>query len=268
MRKLLALCLLVLALLSPLRAQGAVQGPPLPDGFSALTSQDDGSLPSIDFKIGGGQRSPRSLSGAVQIVLLMTLLSLGPAILMTLTSFTRVVVVLSFMRRAMSVGDLPPNLIVTGLAFFLSLFIMRPVLRDLNEQAFKPYQEEKVSLGEATDKAATIMTRFLLKQTREKDLALIVELSGEPMPKSREEVPFLLVVPAFALSEIKTSFEMGFVVFLPFLVIDLVISCILISMGMFTLPPVMISTPFKLLLFVMVDGWNLVIKSLAQSFVA
>ena len=231
----------------------------------APPTSDDG-LPSIQLQIGGGKKDPKSVGGAIEIVLLMTALTMLPAIVMTLTSFTRIVIVFAFMRRAMSVGDLPPNLVVTGLAFFLSLFIMRPVLEDLNTQALKPYTEEKISFTQATDVAAGVMTKFLLKQTREKDLALILELAGKNAPRSRAEVPFLMVVPAFALSEVKTAFEMGFVIFLPFLVIDLVVSCILISMGMFTLPPVMISTPFKLLLFVLVDGWNLLIKSLVQSF--
>jgi flagellar biosynthetic protein FliP len=269
-RPLLLLALAVLPVLAA-RAEAApqttqqdvLQGPPLPP---ALEQELALRVPSLRLDIGGGDGSRRSVSGAVEIVILMTLITLAPGIVMTLTSFTRIVIVLSFMRRAMAIQELPPNLVITGLAFFLSLFIMRPVLLELNRVALEPYNKEELTLVEAADTASAVMTKFLLKQTRQKDLELVYELSGEERPQSREDVPFLLAVPAFALSEVKTAFEMGFVLFLPFLVIDLVISAILIAMGMFTLPPVVISTPFKLLLFVLVDGWSLVIRSVAQSF--
>jgi flagellar biosynthetic protein FliP len=267
MKRLLARLLLALtafvATPAAAAAQNQTQGPPPPASSGA---QGTGGFPSLRLELGGGDGSPKSVGGAVEIVLLMTILTLAPGIVMTLTSFTRIVIVLSFMRRAMAIQELPPNLVITGLSFFLSLFIMRPVLLELNREALEPYTKEEISFGQAADKAGSVMTKFLLKQTRPKDLELVYELSGEKRPQAREDVPFLLAVPAFALSEVKTAFEMGFVLFLPFLVIDLVISSILIAMGMFTLPPVVISTPFKLLLFVLVDGWNLVVRSVAQSF--
>ncbi len=228
------------------------------------------SLPGVagggGITIDLGRSSPKRLTTAVEIVLFLTLLSLAPAAVLSLTSFTRIVIVLSFMKRAMSIQEMPPPLVVTGLAFFLSLFIMKPVFGRIYDEAWKPYSEEKISIGQAAERAETVMSGFLMKQTRETDLALMYEVAGKRPPASPQDVPFSLLVPAFVLSEIKTAFTMGFVLFLPFLVIDIVISSVLISMGMFTLPPIVISTPFKVLLFILVDGWNLVIHSAVKSF--
>jgi flagellar biosynthetic protein FliP len=167
----------------------------------------------------------------------------------------------------MTIQELPPNLVITGLSFFMTLFLMRPILNELDQSVLTPYRQETITLGQAGERAAAVMTGFMLKQTREQDLALMYELANEPLPQTPQEVPFLLVVPAFSLSEVKTAFEKGFVILLPFLIIDLVISSILFSFGMFMLPPPVFSTPCKLLLCVLVYGWNLVIRSAAHSFV-
>ncbi|MFN9946793.1 MAG: flagellar type III secretion system pore protein FliP, partial [Planctomycetota bacterium] len=205
---------------------------------------------------------------ALEIVLLMTLLAMAPAIIMTMTCFTRIVVVLSFLKRAMSMQDLPPALITTGFALFMTLFVMKPVVSDVYTQAYEPYVAGTMDWKQAAEVAGRRMNQFMLSQTREEDVALILELSRTPRPATALETPFHVAVPAFVLSEIKTAFQMGFVLFLPFVVIDLVISSILVSMGMFSLPPVVVSTPLKLLLFILVGGWDLVVTSLAQSFTA
>ncbi len=245
-------------------AQGAPSlgaGPGAP--ASGTAGSGSGGSISIDFGKGGKRAR---LSSAVEIVLFLTLLTLAPAIILSLTSFTRIIIVLSFMKRAMSIQEMPPTMVVTGLAFFLSLFIMKPVLGRLYEEAWVPYTEERISIAEAGSRAEEVLGGFLMRQTRETDLALMYGIAKKSPPASPSDVPFHLLVPAFVLSEIKTAFTMGFVLFLPFLVIDIVISAVLISMGMFTLPPIVISTPFKVLLFILVDGWNLVIQSAIQSF--
>ena len=196
----------------------------------------------------------------------MTLLTLAPALVLSLTAFTRIIIVLSFMKRAMSVQEMPPAMIVTGLSLFLTLFVMKPVLTELNDQVLTDYNADKINIIEAGDRAAKIMGVWLLQQTRETDLELMYDIAKKTPPKTKEEIPFHMLVPAFVISEVKTAFQMGFVLFLPFLVIDIVISALLISMGMFTLPPIVISTPFKILLFILVDGWNLVIRSTIESF--
>jgi len=254
---------------NPSSAAPTLSGAPLPIPQGGVQpgglSNSGGSLLNLQI----GDPKGKRLTSTVEIVLLMTLLTLAPAILLTLTSFTRIIIVLSFMKRAMSIQEMPPSLVVTGLSFFLTIFIMKPVLMDLNTTALQPYQENKITMEEAGKRAESIMGDWLMKQTRVSDLALMYEISDTPMPeesKLREETPFHFLVPAFVISEIKTAFQMGFVLFLPFLVIDIVIASLLISMGMFTLPPVVISTPFKILLFVLVDGWNIVLKSAIESY--
>lgn len=219
---------------------------------------------TLDIRSGDGKRT---LGSALEIMLLMTLLAMAPAIVMTMTCFTRIVVVLSFLKRAMSMQDLPPAMITTGFALFMTIFVMRPVVSDIHEQAWLPYTENRMEWRQAADIASRRMNQFMLAQTREEDIALILELSRTPRPATALDTPFHVAVPAFVLSEIKTAFQMGFVLFLPFVVIDLVISSILVSMGMFSLPPVVVSTPLKLLLFILVGGWDLVVSSLAKSFV-
>ncbi len=222
--------------------------------------------PGFKIQIDTGDETRGKLSTTVEMVLFITLLTLAPAIVLSMTSFTRIIIVLSFMKRAMSIQEMPPATVVTGLALFLSLFIMKPVYSQLYEEALNPYLEEKLSIDDAGTRASKIMSEFMLGQTRDTDLELMYRVAEQDPPESAEQIPFHLVVPAFVLSEIKTAFQMGFVLFLPFLVIDLVIASVLISMGMFTLPPIVISTPFKVLLFILVDGWNLVIQSAIQSY--
>lgn len=209
------------------------------------------------------------MSTAVEIAVLLTVLSLLPAILITITSFTRIVIVLSFVRRALSTNELPPNPVIIGLALFLTTFVMAPVATRIQEQAWKPYKAGTASLEQAGDAAWVELSSFLIANTRQSELDLFKELAHDPQSEGAQptELPLRVVVPAFVLSELKTSFQMGFLLFLPFLVIDLVVSSVLLSMGMFMLPPVMVSTPIKILLFVMVDGWHLVCHSLVTSFV-
>jgi flagellar biosynthetic protein FliP len=215
---------------------------------------------------GGGLRS----ATAVEIAVLLTVLSLLPAILVTITSFTRIIIVLSFVRRALGVNELPPNPVLIGLSLFLTSFVMAPVATRIHEKAWAPYKAGTIEIDVAGDLAWGEMRGFLLANTRQSELDLFKEMAqiqDAPDEAAPVELPMRVVVPAFVLSELKTAFQMGFLLFLPFLVIDLVVSSVLLSMGMFMLPPVMISTPFKILLFVLVDGWHLVCQSLVTSFV-
>ena len=206
------------------------------------------------------------LSTAVEIALLLTLLSLLPAILITITSFTRIVIVLSFVRRALSTNELPPNPVIIGLALFLTTFVMAPVAERIHAGAWEPYQAGELDFQEAGEAAWSELRGFLLANTREGELELFARMAGEEIVADAHPT-LRVVVPAFVLSELKTAFQMGFLLFLPFLVIDLVVASILLSMGMFMLPPVMISTPFKILVFVLVDGWHLVCHSVVTSFI-
>jgi flagellar biosynthesis protein FliP len=190
-----------------------------------------------------------------------------PAVLMTMTSFTRIVIVFHFLRQALGTQEMPNNQILLGLALFLTVFIMAPVGERVNTLALQPAMAGQISVGQALERGAPPLREFMLKQTREKDLALFVELSKSPRPKTPEELPMRVVVPAFVISELKTGFQMGFFLFIPFLLIDLVVSTTLLSMGMMQLPPAMISLPFKIMLFVMIDGWNLIVGSVVRSFV-
>ena len=205
-------------------------------------------------------------SPLIETFLLISFLSLAPAILIMLTSFTRIVVVLSFLRHAFGGQSVPPNMVVVGLALFLTFFIMTPTIQAINEKAVIPYMEDEVSFGEAIDVAVPPLKEFMLKQTRQKDIALFSGMSKKAIPETPGDITMGVLIPAFAISELKTAFEIGFLLFLPFLIVDMVIASILLSMGMMMLPPVMISLPFKLLLFVLVDGWNLVIGSVMRSF--
>jgi flagellar biosynthetic protein FliP len=207
-----------------------------------------------------------SVSAPLQIVIVLTLLSFLPAVLVIMTSFTRIVIVFHFLRQALGTQDMPPNQVLIGLTLFLTAFIMAPVAERINERAVQPALAGRLSLGDAVVQAGPPLREFMLKQTRQADLALFVELSKTARPASPADLPMLVVIPAYAISELKTGFQMGFFIFVPFLLIDLVVSTTLLSMGMLQLPPAMISLPFKLLLFVMVDGWNLIVSSLVRSF--
>lgn len=220
-------------------------------------------LISIDLPGGG---TPGENSVVLEIFLLLTVLSLVPAILVMLTAFTRIIMVLSLLRQAMGTAQMPPNQILIGLALFLTVFVMTPVWTTINQEALQPYLARTLSREQALDKALAPVRRFMIQQTREKDLALFVEIAKVERPKNIEAVPTTVIIPAFIISEIKTAFQIGLLLYVPFLIIDMVVSSVLLSMGMMMLPPVMISLPFKILLFVMVDGWHLLIKSLIVSF--
>jgi flagellar biosynthetic protein FliP len=226
------------------------------------------TFPIPTFNIGVGESTtPHDLGMNLQIMLLITVLSLAPTVLIMLTSFTRVIIVFSFMRQAMGTPSMPSNAILVNMALILTLFIMNPVYTRIYDNAVKPYMNKKISQAEAFHRAMIPLRAFMFKQTREEDLKLFLSARGIKIkPKSRKDISFFTLMPAFVMSEVKTAFQMGVVIFVPFLVIDMVVASTLMSMGMIMLPPVMISLPFKVLLFVMSDGWSLVIKSLVDSF--
>lgn len=237
--------------------------------LSPLVESEASSASVIPASISAASVAPDRTSTAVEIAILLTVLSLLPAILVTITSFTRIVIVLSFVRRALSVNELPPNPVIIGLALFLTTFVMGPVASRVFDRAWAPYRAGTLSIEEAGNRAWGELSQFLVANTRTSELELFADMAHiESMPaEGANALPMRVIVPAFVLSELKTAFQMGFLLFLPFLVIDLVVSSVLLSMGMFMLPPVMISTPFKILVFVLVDGWHLVCQSLVTSFV-
>jgi len=222
------------------------------------------SIPTVNLSIGGPDHSRASTT--VQLIILLTVLTIAPTILLLMTCFTRIVVVLSLLRHALSTQTVPPNQIIIGLALFLTFFVMAPTWQKITTDALQPYYEDRISGEEAMARASQPIKGFMLRQTREKDLALFVKMSAEKKPAKPEDVSLKTLIPAFVISELKTAFQMGFIIYLPFFVIDMVVSSVLLSMGMMMLPPIMISLPFKLLLFVLVDGWHLVVGSLVQSF--
>jgi len=202
----------------------------------------------------------------IEVFLLISFLSFLPAVLIMFTSFTRIVIVLSFLRHAFGGQNIPPTPVIMGLSLFLTFFVMSPTIDVINQNAVQPYIQKSINFGEAMEKASPPLKTFMLKQTRQKDIALFLDISKKQAPASLMDLPMGTLVPAFAISELKTAFEIGFLLFLPFLVVDMVVASILLSMGMMMLPPVMISLPFKLLLFVLVDGWNLVVGSMMRTF--
>ena len=232
---------------------------------SAFAAAPPLPLPNISLNIGGAADQGKAAT-VVQLLLILTVLSLAPAILLMLTSFTRILIVLSLLRHALGTQQMPSNQIVIGLALFLTFFIMAPVWQQVNEEALKPYYEDRITGEEAFSLAAAPIKNFMLKQTREKDLALFVKISKEKRPEQPSDISLPVLIPAFVISELKTAFQIGFLIFLPFFIIDIVVASILLSMGMMMLPPIMISLPFKLLLFVLVDGWYLIVESLVRSF--
>ncbi|MTI69473.1 MAG: flagellar type III secretion system pore protein FliP [Firmicutes bacterium] len=222
-------------------------------------------VPGLD--IGFNQDGePEEVVSSLKLLILFTFLTLAPSFIILMTSFTRIIVVLSLLRNAVGTQQTPPNQILIALALFMTLFIMSPVYGEVIDDAINPYLDGTISQEEAIEVGSEPIKEFMLKQTREKDLALFINMSKMDLPNERLDTPFRVLVPAFVISELKTAFQIGFLLFIPFIVIDLIVASILMSMGMFMLPPVMISLPFKLLLFVMVDGWFIVIKSLIESF--
>jgi flagellar biosynthetic protein FliP len=222
-------------------------------------------IPQVNVGVSAAN-NPQEVATSLQILFLLTILSLAPSILVMMTSFTRIIVVLSFLRSALGTQQMPPNQVIIGLALFLTVFTMAPYWTQVNQQAIQPYMAGTLAQDVALDKAMAPIREFMLKQTRENDLALFVNLSETPRPSGPEEVPTFVLIPAFVISELKTAFQIGFLIYIPFIVIDMVVASTLMSMGMMMLPPVTISLPFKILLFILVDGWHLVIRSLVTSF--
>ncbi|QOY34481.1 flagellar type III secretion system pore protein FliP [Anaerobacillus isosaccharinicus] len=209
---------------------------------------------------------PQNLAATIQLLLLMTVLTLAPSILILMTCFTRIIIVLSFVRTGLATQQMPPNQVLIALALFITFFIMSPILSEVNETALQPLFNDELTQEEAFERATIPFRYFMAEHTREKDLALFMGYAGMERPETIEDIPLSALVPAFAISELKTAFQIGFMIFVPFLVIDMVVASVLMSMGMMMLPPVMIALPFKILLFVMVDGWYLVVRSLLLSF--
>ncbi|WP_195573185.1 flagellar type III secretion system pore protein FliP [Paenibacillus sp. 1001270B_150601_E10] len=221
-------------------------------------------IPDIDISVGG--EGTQSGVTSMSLVLLITILSIAPAILILMTSFTRIVIVLGFVRTSLGTQQMPPNQILIGLALFMTFFVMSPTIGQVNEVAVQPYIKGEITQTQALEKASVPMKKFMASHTREKDLLLFMKYTKTEKPSSVEDIPITVLVPAYAISELKTAFQMGFMIFIPFLIIDMVVASTLMSMGMMMLPPVMISLPFKILLFILVDGWHLVVQSLLSSF--
>jgi flagellar biosynthetic protein FliP len=236
-------------------------------GLAVVSTQAQAqvTLPSINlgFKT---TENPQEVVNAVKIVMVMTVLTLAPAILIMMTAFTRLIIVLSFLRQAIGVQQMPPNQLLVGLALFLTFFIMGPSFTEMNAKGIQPYLAGKISQEVALEQGLAPLRKFMFKQTRSQDLSLFVRLSKVETPKTLAEVPTIVLIPAFVISELKTAFQIGFIIFLPFLVIDMVAASVLMAMGMMMLPPVVISLPLKIMLFVLVDGWALIIGSMVNSF--
>ena len=222
-------------------------------------------IPSLSIGVETSE-NPNDVAAVLQIIALLTILTLAPAILILMTSFTRLVVVFHFLRQAMGTQQSPPNQVLIGLSLFITFFIMSPVWQPIYGNALRPYFDKEVSYTEAFERAQVPLRNFMVRNTREKDLALFVKTAQVTRPQSKEDVSLLVLIPAFVISELKTAFIIGFILYVPFLIIDMVVASVLLSMGMMMLPPIMISLPFKLMLFVLVDGWNLVVGSLINSF--
>ncbi len=225
------------------------------------------AIPRVDFSVGGQDATgPTQISGTLKILAAFTIISLAPAIIMLMTCFTRIVIVLSFVRQSLGVQGMPPNQVMMGLALFLSFFVMAPVGRQINTEALQPYMEGKLSEKKALELGLAPLRTFMLDHTRTKDLMLFLEMSNVEPPESPQDVPLYVLIPSFVISELTTAFHMGFLIFIPFLLLDFVLASVLMSMGMVMLPPALISLPLKVMLFVLVDGWHLVIGSLVRSF--
>lgn len=234
--------------------------------YKAQAAPQDTPVPNVNITV-GNTTNPKDYVSNIKLLVMLTLISVLPSFLIMMTSFTRIVVVFSFLKNAIGAQQSIPNQVLIGLALFLTIFIMQPVYNDINANALQPYMDNKITQQQAIDIGSKPLRQFMLKQTRQKDLKLFIEAAKLDTAKIDENtVPLYVVIPAFAISELKTAFQIGFLIFLPFLIIDMVVSSVLMSMGMFMLPPAMISLPFKLLLFVLVDGWYLLVKSLIMSF--
>ena len=223
------------------------------------------NLPTLSLGVSEAT-TPAEVSTALQVLFVLTILSVTPAILLMTTAFTRIIIVLGFVRQAMGTQNTPPNQVLLGLALFLTFFIMAPTFNEINTEALQPYMEETITQQEAFERSVEIMRDFMFSQVREEELQLFIEIAREDQPADRNDISSMVLIPAFMLSELKLAFQMGFMIYIPFLVIDMLVASVLMSMGMMMLPPIIISLPFKLLLFVLVDGWQLVVGSLMKSF--
>ncbi|MBF0188774.1 MAG: flagellar type III secretion system pore protein FliP [Magnetococcales bacterium] len=243
-------------------------GWPLSDAWAvnAAGEQTLSDLTLPQMTLGSGQANPEQVGIGLQIMALMTLFSLAPSLLIMVTSFTRVIVVMSFVRQAMGLQGQPPNQVMIALSLFITLFVMGPVFDRVWDTALSPYLDKQINEEVAVERGLKPIRAFMMRQTREKDLELFMQLSGVEKAQRPEDVPFRLVIPAFMISELKTAFQIGFMIYLPFLIVDMVVASVVMAMGMMMLPPLVISMPIKLILFVLVDGWSLVVGSLVQSF--
>jgi len=232
----------------------------------ALACAQAPTIPKLTMELAAGQADPEEVSTLLEILFLMTVLSMAPAIMLTMTSFTRIIIVFHFIRQAMGTQQMPPNQIMAGLAIFMTMVIMYPVGKAVNDTAIQPYMAENINFTEALDRAQTPIREFMFKHTREKDLSIFYSITKEPRPENKEEVATIMLVAAYTISELKTGFTIGFLIYIPFLILDMVVASILLAMGMMMLPPVMISLPFKILLFILIDGWNLLVGSLVNTF--
>lgn len=234
--------------------------------MTSLAAAAEGDIPTLQLTLSGGESQPEKVSLALEILFLLTVLSLAPAIMMTVTSFTRIIIVFHFLRQAMGIQQMPPTQILASLAIFMTVIIMYPVGKQINDEALQPYLAESINFDVALDRAQVPLRNFMFKHTREKDISIFYSIANMEQPRSKDEVPTMMLAAAYVISELKTGFSIGFLIYIPFLIVDMVVSSILLAMGMMMLPPMMVSMPFKLLLFVMVDGWNLLIGSLVNSF--
>jgi len=247
--------------LSPLGLEAAAQG--VGQGIAQGLGQGGGAAPALQLSLNGGDGD---WVGALRILALLTLMTLGPGAILTMTCFTRIIIVFSLMRQALGTQQSPPNQVIIALSLFMTAFIMQPVWSTIQRDALVPYMEGQISQTVAIDKTLVPVREFMFKHTREKDLALFVQASGDAKPQSRDDIKLYQLIPSFVLSELKTAFQIGFMIYVPFLVLDMVVASILMAMGMMMLPPILISLPFKLMLFVLVDGWNLLVMNLVKSF--
>lgn len=233
---------------------------------AALATEPALSMPGVQVHLSGIGKENGEISAAIKILLGLTVLSLAPAILMSMTSFVRIVIVLSMLRHALGMQETPPNTVVISLALFLTFFTMSPALQEVNIKAVQPYMAGQLSTGAAAQNALLPMRQFMVRQTREQDLSLMVELAKAEQPTTIEDISIVQLIPAFMLSELRAAFQIGFVIFLPFLLVDLIVSSALMSLGMMMVPPASISMPLKILMFVLIDGWNLVVRALLGTF--
>jgi len=246
----------------PIRAAALTMSVLVVGFFTYLCAQ---TIPRVTLSVADAN-NPGDVSTALQVLFLITILALAPSILIMMTSFIRIIIVLSFLRRALGTQTLPPDQIMVGLALFMTLFVMMPTFTEINDKALQPYLKEDIKFPEAVELAVKPIRNFMLRQVGEKDVALFVRISRSPAPRTVDDLSMEVIIPAFITSELKTGFIIGFILFIPFLVIDMVVASVLLSMGMMMLPPTMIAMPFKIILFVMVDGWHLIVRQLVVSF--